>query len=421
MKRIIFLIAFIFQSFYLVLNAQQWKVYNTINSNIPGNSVYSISMDKADNKWISTNNGIAKYNDTSFATLSTYGSCFFKNSMAIDTSGDLWYVNNGTRITICKINGSCYNYSDTTITPAAPPIINTADTSIETYRATVLTVDKNNKIWIVGDDNYFNRQLLKFDGSSWTSYTNIPLGSFYRSIIIDNSENIWFGAAGRLLKFDGNLWESYIDSSLPNHILQIEIDDNNVKWLATNKGLVKFDGTSFTPYTTTNSDIPSNSVFSVAIDSQGSKWAATDYGLAKFDGVNWTIFTKSNSGLPSNVVRSLSFDANGKLWIGTQDEGLVVFDPSVVGVNEVERFSELLEIAPNPFSAQTIVSLRNAEDDITKYHLELFDIFGRMISDYKFESETLRLDRENLQSGIYFVQLKRAGDIIRSQKILIQD
>jgi len=40
-----------------------WTVYNTSNSGLPSNSVSSIIIDASDNKWIGTGAGLAKFDD----------------------------------------------------------------------------------------------------------------------------------------------------------------------------------------------------------------------------------------------------------------------------------------------------------------------------------------------------------------------
>ena len=71
---------------------------------------------------------------------------------------------------------------------------------------------------------------------------------------------------------------------------------------------MKFDGLNWTVYNTSNSSLPSDSIFAIAIDSKGSRWIGTSRGLAKFDSVNWTVYNTSNSGLPSNYVYAIAMD-----------------------------------------------------------------------------------------------------------------
>ena len=65
-----------------------------------------------------------------------------------------------------------------------------------------IAVDKNNNLWvgtgtIIDDYNTTGNGLSKFNGSSWTSYTESNSGlSYYQDInciAIDNNNNVWIG------------------------------------------------------------------------------------------------------------------------------------------------------------------------------------------------------------------------------------
>jgi ligand-binding sensor domain-containing protein len=51
-------------------------------------------------------------------------------------------------------------------------------------------------------------------------------------------------------------------------------------------------------------------------------WNIWGGGLAKFDGSSWTVYNSSNSGLPSNSVYAIAIDGEGNKWIGTWGGGL---------------------------------------------------------------------------------------------------
>ncbi len=50
-----------------------WTIYNTTNSGIPHNTVFSIAVDKDNVKWIGTSNSkMSKFNDTSLELCMTF-------------------------------------------------------------------------------------------------------------------------------------------------------------------------------------------------------------------------------------------------------------------------------------------------------------------------------------------------------------
>lgn len=70
-----------------------------------------------------------------------------------------------------------------------------------------------------------------------------------------------------------------------------------------------------------------NYVVSVTQDRKGYIWIATESGLNRFDGRQFYIYTKNNSGLSGNELNVVLADPyEDKVWIGTQRDGLCVFD-----------------------------------------------------------------------------------------------
>lgn len=73
--------------------------------------------------------------------------------------------------------------------------------------------------------------------------------------------------------------------------------------------------------------LSSNYVVGITQDKQGCMWFATEGGLNKFDGRQFTVYKKYTSKLSANELNCVCADPrDNKVWIGTQREGLCVFD-----------------------------------------------------------------------------------------------
>lgn len=388
--------------------AQQWTVFNTVNSSIPSNNVLSIVIDNTNNKIIGTPSGIGIYNDVTWTVFNTYSYPFFNNGIAVDANNNKWLAPNNGLNTLCLLNDSCYShiYYDLGIP--------------HTYQAYVLAIDTNNNIWLSGS-NTGSGDIVKFDGNTWTEYYSTGAPCTANSIEIDSSQNMWIGGYNYLFKFDGINWSEYnISAPSGNNVNSIAIDINNNKWLGTQNGLTKFDGI-FTNYNTSNSNLPSNLVRSVAIDSIGIIWAGTDYGLAKYDGVNWTIFTKFNSGLPSNNIISLAIDKNNIIWIGTSDEGLVAFNEQGSGFNDTHKANTSVNVFPNPFSTEATIQVNNKNNDYDNFEFKLYDISGRLVKKIYFNDSEFKISKDKLECGLYTFQLLKNNTVLLTQKITIVD
>ncbi|MDD2889485.1 MAG: T9SS type A sorting domain-containing protein [bacterium] len=203
-----------------------WKVYNTSNSGLPNNSIYSLAIE-GNVKWIGTYyGGLAKFDDTTWT---------------------VYYTSN---------SGLPYDV------------------------ITALAIEGSAK-WIGTWGG-----LAKFDGNTWTVYNkdNSELrDNWVLALAIEESAK-WIGTRGGLAKFDGTNWTVYdtSNSGLPdNWVLALAIEES-AKWIGTRGGLAKFDGANWTVYDTSNSGLPDNWVYSLAIEGI-AKWIGTSDGLAVYN------------------------------------------------------------------------------------------------------------------------------------------
>ncbi|RZJ70624.1 T9SS type A sorting domain-containing protein [Flavobacterium sp.] len=125
---------------------------------------------------------------------------------------------------------------------------------------------KNGTMWIVT-----NAGLTKMVGTTFTNYNNVPVGS--------------------------------------DPLNKVAIGTNNNVFMSTYAtGFIKYNGSAFTTYTTSNSQLPNNSINDMATDSAGNLWLACPNGLVKFNG---TTFTTYMSGAQVN---SLGIDQSDNVY-----------------------------------------------------------------------------------------------------------
>jgi ligand-binding sensor domain-containing protein len=283
-----------------------------------GDKVFCIK-DAGDNLWIGTDGGLVKLNKVTEninyynrANAGLPGNHIL--SLAIDSEGKPWVGSRRNGIGVFDgINCTVYNTYN-------------SDLPFDQWN-TAITVDKEGNKWI-GSLRY----LSMFDGHSWTVYkTGSDLSAFIsiNDIKFDSNNIGWIGASWGLGKFEnGELTEKY--AGFDKEINSLLLDSLDTLWIGTNNaGLWKFDGQNFTVFDTSNSYIPSNTVFSMKFDSKGNFWLATGGGLAKYDGFNWEIYNKDNSELPENTIFTLEIDKEDIIWLGMWHYGLIKFD----GVN----------------------------------------------------------------------------------------
>ncbi len=85
-----------------------------------------------------------------------------------------------------------------------------------------------------------------------------------------------------------------------------------------------------------------------------------------------------------------------------------------------EQISENeISISPNPFKSFTNIKI---PENYTNVSLSMYNSFGQKIIEIKNSYEqTIRIERGNLESGLYFIQIAQDNDHILTKKIMIQD
>jgi ligand-binding sensor domain-containing protein len=221
------------------------------------------------------------------------------------------------------------------------------------------------------------------------------------AIAIDVEGNKWFGTNSGILKFDGTTWKTYTttDGLVDNSVISIAIDAEGNKWFGTWKGVSRFDGNQWVNYTMADG-LLSNNTQSVAIDAEGNKWFGTYYGgVSKFDGTNWTTGYIPNGGQQNNtIVNSIAIDAEGNKWFAT-DDGVRKLEGTLTAI-ETSAPSLSSAVFPNPFKNKTSITFSMQGP----FHLLINDGQGREVKRIaQFHSGEM-IDMEAFDSGIYFYQ-----------------
>ncbi len=184
---------------------------------------------------------------------------------------------------------------------------------------------------------------------NWTYYApNCPASNLFSDLAVDRDGVLWCASANTggkgFYRFDGNRWTHYDTQSNPktswNDIYSVAVDPSNAKWFGTwGRGILFWNEQGpFRSYNSQNgrlAGIPEDPEFSVvsdvAADSNGTVWML-NYGSAKNaplvsvtkDSI-WTYCGTAN-GLPTSRCRHLSIDPQGRKWIGTENQGVFVYD-----------------------------------------------------------------------------------------------
>jgi hypothetical protein len=177
-------------------------------------------------------------------------------------------------------------------------------------------------IAFVGDDMYIANEstgIVKRTGTETEVVTSLRA----LRLVADSLGNLYGVHFLEGLVFsDGSDWiqMTTTNSDIPtNTIYDLAIDQSGILWMATQIGLVSWDWITFTVISVP--DDLSAAFFDIEIDSLDNKWVASAYGgVGKYDGIEWTTFPQDFS--PLQAVENLATLNGNEIWTSDSGEGL---------------------------------------------------------------------------------------------------
>ncbi len=199
------------------------------------------------------------------------------------------------------------------------------------------------------------------DGKKGSLVSNAILYAF-----MDHSNTLWFGSyANGLFKYDKktdsfiHYWHKENDAkSLCNNDVRMIFENSaHDLWIGTNGGgisVLRNGENTFTNYNTLNSNIGSNNARTICEDNKGNLYVGVNsVGLMcyiKNKNTFIPIFKKAqiDKFFRSNVILALKFYDRNKLLIGTEGEGLIIYN---VDTKKLKQYSEKEGLANNTINA----------------------------------------------------------------------
>lgn len=409
--------------------AQKVVVYNTSNSNIADNTVRAIFIDAYNVKWIGTDKGLCRFDDTTwtiFSSADKIGDAPI-NDLALQHTkyyGDeLWIATSkGVSVAAFGVDGitAATNYTKASFPLHADSIVAVAvDTGGTRYFAST-----NGITW--------------FKGNKWGTVTHDSLPSSIPSdpilTLFARNDSLYigtqgYGAAhggvGRLkMSVDGVSGASIIQGpycgNLNNAVHAILIDSKARQWFGTEGGLYEhqgqvFKGEGWLRYFSREQGLCGDTVLAIAESPNQHIWVGTNAGLNVI--TDDTLYRLTTSGgLPSNTIYDIAFDTLGNAWLATAN-GLVKVVPDFY--TDVKYFTHPtasnVKIFPNPTHGMLTVQLA-AHTQAAR--IVLIDMNGRIVLKKDISSPALTIDlSSNVQKGIYFLQVHTPSHV-SVQKIL---
>jgi len=392
---------------YIQCYSQTFTNYTTADG-LVDNSVLCVTIDNNGDLWFGTQNGISKYNGTTWETHDmTTDSGLVNNtitSICALANGDLWI---GTDFGACVYNGTYW----TSYT--------TAD-GLGDDRVIHIEEAPDGKIWFGEYDG-----LSIFDGTNWTSYNmsdGLPFGGI-KHIEFESNGDAWLGSGfGGFIHFDGSNFTIYnsADGLLNNIVNSVAIDDQNKKWVGTATGISVFNNSNTLVTNHTQMYIlpppdTLNPVIDVEFDSQGLLWAGiyVDYlldgGVAMYNGFCWVDFNASD-GLIGPVITDLVIDSLDQVWI-TTSSGIskLANVPASTNFYQTNNYT----IFPNPTIDE--ITIESKSKDNINYIVK--NMTGKTVQKGLINNDLTRINI-NGNSGIYMIEIIDKNNVSSIHKII---
>jgi|GEM_PF-4893843 len=342
----------------LLLNAQirnpHFVRVNT-GTGLPSDNIHGIIQDQEGYIWISTNNGLARYDGSEITTL-VYKSEENKNpvvdftSLMQDKSGQFWFGSyNGLLLNYTRYDRIFRQSEKIDFVPKSRPV-------------STIYQDSEGNIWF-GNESAFLWKITTQTGD--TSLIKLP--SENENIEItdlreDFQGNMWIATNQGVYRYDkqSGLFSNYKhkpnskNSLISNHVLCLQFDLKNNLWIGTDSGMDYFspEELSFTHYQSkadAEHRLSGDRVNCILIDSRDHLWVGTNKGLnlKREDGKGFQFFQYKeyqDNSIPGNYITALFEDHAGHLWVGTLSGGAGILDLQPKSINNTRFIDQINEL-----------------------------------------------------------------------------
>ncbi|REG97843.1 ligand-binding sensor domain-containing protein [Flavobacterium aquicola] len=243
----------------------------------PNGIVRTIKQDRKGSIWITSWEGVFKYDGKSFSNVTSKVSSARFFSVLEDKKGNFWFASIGSGV---------YYYDGKSFQNF------TTKDGLANDRVTTIYEDKSGIIWF-GTESGISR----FDGKS------------FRNLKINEAPPVTKGDSVHVSVYQNPLPENHW---IHNDINAVIEDKTGRYWLGTRGNATIYDGKTFTAITKKDGK-PFTNVRSIIKDKKGNIWLGGNDGLWRYDGKTFTNFTRKFVGY-------IYEDKKGNIWTSSEGE-----------------------------------------------------------------------------------------------------
>ncbi|MGB0524556.1 MAG: ligand-binding sensor domain-containing protein, partial [Flammeovirgaceae bacterium] len=310
----------------------------TTDNGLPYNNLSHVFQAKNGYIWISTFEGLIRFDGKTFEIFTQKDFDVFKTNgiyqVDEDQEGRLWLGTQGSGL-LSYQNGKMENTTPNFDKPIS-----------------AVLASKNGVIWM-GTINSGVYSLI--DGRHEELVFEGLTKAAIRKIIEDDKGRIWIASEGHgLFMYDHGAMTHYTveDKLLSDRVVALAVGKKGEVWVGTTKGLAKFSDGVFSEV----AGFENIRITDLMVDNFGSLWVGTRQGCARMHvdsaAIEWLT---QKDGLLGNAISAFTLDREGSMWLCTRRSGLSrIRDGKFVNYSQqmglsARNINLIAEIAPNEY------------------------------------------------------------------------
>ncbi len=312
-----------------------WSEITTTRTGLPSDMVYDLAPLPDGGMAIATERGLALWHPASGDQLLDQWTIFDPTNsplpawriLALGYDGDNGVLWVGTASGLARYEAGNWQ------------IIRAEDLGLESDQINALALGSDHRLW-VGTMAGAAVQ----SGDDWIAYTlgnsELPGESIFAMAVQpgESGDVLWFGTLDGVSALDtgSGAWQRFTARNLNlgwGGVADLLADSQGRVWVATlGGGISRWEGDHWTVLTTTNSELPYNSISEIAETASGEIWLAGSKPgesggvLARVIADDWQLYRPFLSGFTGGEVMAVAQDAEGKMWFGTRTIGINIYD-----------------------------------------------------------------------------------------------
>lgn len=342
---------------YVIENDTVQKIdVRNINDGAPTSIFTAIHQNRAGDVFLGTfSQGLFRLNKDRNIFEPTYNDLTYISILSLlsDKEGRLWIGSYGDGVYLADLDRSEFaNFQTDKNDPR----------SIAYNDILCMMQDHCGNIWFGTDGaglSFYDENLNKFKGYSQGQVPADVHVDVVRALQVDSKDNLWIGTSGYgLTRLKESIvkdeWQTYTsaNSALSNdRVMSIENAENNNLWVGTQSGGLNLYLEKQDRFLNISGSLAQDiTVWDIHKDSEERIWLGTQKsGLIEIDVNTYETIHQLTSnkslGLHSDNIRCIvnAKDKN-KLWIGTEDEGLFLFDKTKLSFKKISKLKEIEKI-----------------------------------------------------------------------------